>query len=100
MARAPPVSPLYNHRPITFPPNQLLSRIKTKTPYKISVVHVTAMPSQHHHHEAQAQAQAHPTLEIIGGAMESVLRLERRPVGSVIKKLTLRETCELGLGCF
>ena len=73
MARAPPVTPLYNHRPITFPPNQLLSRIKTKTktPSKISAVHVTAMPSQQHHHEAQAQA--HPKLEIIGGAMESVL---------------------------
>ncbi|XP_050268866.1 embryogenesis-associated protein EMB8-like [Quercus robur] len=73
MARAPPVTPLYNHRPITFPQNQLLSRInaktKTKIPYKISAVHVTEMPSQQHHHEAQA----HRTLEIIGGAMESVL---------------------------
>lgn len=77
MERAPPVTPLYNHRPITFPQNQLISRInaktktKTKTPYKISAVQVTAMPSQQHQH--QAQAQAHPTLEIIGGAMDSVL---------------------------
>ncbi|XP_035543345.1 embryogenesis-associated protein EMB8-like isoform X2 [Juglans regia] len=74
MARAPPLSPLYHLRPITFVPTQLLfpSPIRTK-PRSISGIHVSsaatdAMPSHPEHH---------PSLEIIAGggvgARDSVL---------------------------
>ena len=70
-----PLSTFRHRSPITSTPNQFLSLYPTVKTNKVSAVHVstttattTTMPSSD-----LPEAQAHPSLEIVGGATDSIL---------------------------